>query len=138
MSKYRFTPEQMKCLLENKNVANCSDKTIAYAKEFKLQTIERYHREGIPVRQIFKEAGFDLNVIGREKPDKCLNRWNKTFKVKGAIGLLNERRGKGSGGGRPKTKGLTDAEKIERLEATVAYLKAENDFLAKLRSGKAE
>jgi hypothetical protein len=55
-------------------------------------------------------------------------------------GLQNDGRGKTKGfnQGRSRIKGLTDVDKIKRLEATVAYLKAENDFLAKLRSGKAE
>ena len=45
-----------------------------------------------------------------------------------------ENRGKGRGGGRPKTKGITPEDRIKRLEAENAYLKAENDFLAKLRA----
>ena len=36
--------------------------------------------------------------------------------------------------GRPKTKGLTDTDKIKRLKIEVAYLKAKNDFLVKLRA----
>ena len=40
----------------------------------------------------------------------------------------------GQSGGRPKSiAGLTDKEKLKRLEAEVAYLKEENRFLAKLR-----
>jgi hypothetical protein len=54
------------------------------------------------------------------------------------IGLQIETRGGHNGGGRFKTKGLTETEKIKKLEAEVAYLKAENDFLAKLRAKRAE
>lgn len=86
--------------------------------------------------EIFMEAGFDLAVIGNENPKECLKRWRKTFKTKGVAGLLKDKRGKG--GGRPRTKNLTDKEKIEYLEAKVAYLKAENDFLAKLRVAQKE
>ncbi len=50
---------------------------------------------------------------------------------------LAETRGKGSSG-RPRTKNLSDTDKIKRLETQVAYLKAENDFLAKLRAKRAE
>jgi hypothetical protein len=46
-------------------------------------------------------------------------------------------RGRGRGGGRPRVKG-TDADKIKWLEAKVAYLKAENDFLVKLRAKRSE
>lgn len=58
----------------------------------------------------------------------------------GAEGLLTETRGRATGSrrGRPKVRGVTDGEKIERLEATVAYLRAENDFLAKLRAKRRE
>jgi hypothetical protein len=57
------------------------------------------------------------------------------MKGEGAFGI--ETRGKG--GGRPKKiKDTNDTDKIKRLEAEVAYLKAENDFLIKLRAKRAE
>ena len=62
--------------------------------------------------------------------------WNKIFRLKGGAKLKVETRGRG--GGRPKTKHLGGEEKIKYLEAQVAYLKAENDFLAKLRAKRAE
>ena len=77
-------------------------------------------------------------MIGRKKPKSLIRDWNRIFKEKGLDGLKTETRGRGSGGGRPKTRDLTDADKIKRLEAQVAYLKAENDFLAKLRAKRAE
>ncbi len=51
-------------------------------------------------------------------------------------GLQNEVRGKNRW--ESKVEELTDANKIKYLEAKVAYLKAENDFLAKLRAKRAE
>ncbi|MEK9158911.1 MAG: HTH domain-containing protein [Patescibacteria group bacterium] len=136
MSKRKFTTEQITKLLKTGNVARCSDKAITYSKDFKLRAVKRYQDDGIAAKQIFKEAGFDLDVIGKDKPKACLKDWRRIFKVKGINGLKTETRGRG--GGRPKTKGLTDTKKIEYLEAKVAYLKAENDFLAKLRAKRAE
>ena len=134
MSKRRFTTDQVAELSKNKNVAKCSDKSITYGKEFKIQAVKRYHEEGYSPRMIFEEAGFDIKLIGKDCPDVCLQRWRTTYKVKG-VGCLNaETRGKG--GGRPRTTGLTDAERIKRLEIENAYLKAENDFFAKLRAAK--
>ena len=53
--------------------------------------------------------------------------------------LLKENRGSGRGGGRPpKMKFKNDKEKIKYLEAKIAYMDAENDFLAKLRGLKRE
>ncbi|NTV51335.1 MAG: hypothetical protein HGA69_00665 [Desulfobulbaceae bacterium] len=133
MGKRIFSPEQIASLLRNPNVARCSTKSISYSKQFKVLAVRQYYEEGLPVRHIFTNAGFDLQLIGSETPMDCLKRWRKTFKTRGLEGLTSERRGK-SPTGRPRIKAMTDAEKISRLEATIAYLRAENDFLMKLRA----
>ena len=136
MSKRRFTAQQAKDLLKNENVAKCSDRAITYSKDFKVRAVKQYVEDGQSTKEIFRAAGFDLGAIGEDTPKECLQNWRRIFKIKGAPGLITETRGRG--GGRPKTKGLTDQKKIEYLEAKVAYLKAENDFLAKLRAKRAE
>jgi transposase-like protein len=136
MSKRIFTREQIKQLLSNENVVRVG-KTIVYNKDFKIKAIAQYE-QGLRPQEIFRDAGFDLNTIGRQVPKQCLKRWNKIFRLKGADGIKIETRGKSKGGGRPKTKNLTDTEKIKWLETENAYLKAENDFLAKLRAKRAE
>ena len=138
MNKKMFTREQIQALLKKKNVAKCSEKSITYSPDFKLKAVRQYYDEGLSPTQIFIGAGFDITVIGKKMPERCLGRWRKKYKAKGAAELLKDNRGQSKGGGRPKTKGLTDKEKIERLEATVAYLRAENDFLAKLRAAEKE
>ena len=136
MSKRRFTKNQINGLLKNSNVAKCSEKSITYSKEFKQRAIKQYHKNGYSPRMIFEEAGFDLCLIGKNIPGESLVRWRKTYIVKGFVGLNTEARGKSHNGGRPKTKGLTDTDRIKRLETENTYLKAENDFLAKLRAAK--
>jgi transposase-like protein len=133
MGKRLFSSEQIADLSRNPNVTKCSSKAISYNKEFKVRAVRQYCEDHLPVRYIFTKAGFDLNVIGERTPEKCLTRWKRTFKARGLDGLTSERRGK-SPTGRPRIRAMTDAEKIKRLEATVAYLKAENDFLMKLRA----
>lgn len=58
------------------------------------------------------------------------------YEVKGEQGFLMEMRGKHGRSGRPRTKDISDTYKIKRLEIENAYLKAENDFLVKLRAAK--
>lgn len=136
MSKRRFTKEEIEILSKNENVSKCSDKSITYSKDFKIRATRQY-REGLTSVEVFKKAGFDLHTIGKDIPSECLKRWNKIFRTKGESGLKTYTRGKG--GGRPKKpKDLTDADKIKRLEAENAYLKAENDFFIKLRAKRAE
>jgi len=132
MSKRIFNEEQIKELLQNPNVERCSSKSITYQKGFKLSAIRKYH-EGLPPNVIFRQAEFNLTVIGRDAPKWCIRGWRKVYKDKGINELLIETRGRGKGGGRPKTNWSNEKEKIKYLEAENAYLKAENDFLAKLR-----
>ena len=135
MSKRKLTEGQIEKLLNNVNVARCSAKSVSYAKEFKLLAIKQYDN-GWPAVRIFQEAGFDLRLFEDDLPRACLTRWRRKYRTKGDIGLCNDERGRSNRGGRPKTKGLTDADRIKRLEIENAYLKAENDFLAKLRASR--
>lgn len=132
MSKRIFTQEEITILQQNPNVKQCSEKSISYHKDFKLLALQQYE-SGLPASAIFKQAGFNLDVIGHKKPKWCLGRWLKVYRVKGIGQLSLETRGRGKGGGRPKTNWSSEKEKLKYLEAQVAYLKAENAFLAKLR-----
>jgi len=134
MSKRIFTQEQIHQLFKNVNVAKCSEKSITYGKDFKKRAIKQYNEEGLTSGEIFRLAGFDLQMIGRKTPKECLGRWNRIYQAQGSTGLSAETRGRG--GGRPKINYQTDKEKIKYLETQVAYLKSENDFLAKLRASK--
>mgnify|MGYP001562645194 FL=1 len=133
MSKRIFLEEEIREISGNKNVSRCSKRSITWKKEFKERAV-RLNGEGTTPQEIFRQAGFNLAAIGRETPKGCLKRWNKVFRKKGADGFV-ESRGR-HGGRKPKPKDLTDADKIKRLEAENAYLKAENAFLARLRAAR--
>jgi len=137
MGKRIFTKDQIEELLKNENVAKCSERLVRCSKDFKRTAVRLYNEQGFTPSEIFKQAGFNLDIIGRDIPKESLRRWNRIYRAKGFDGLVELRRKSGRGG-RPKTKGITDADKIRRLEAEVAYLKAENDFLAKLRAKRRE
>ena len=131
-----FTQDQISKLLTNKNVIKCSPKSITYRKEFKIEAVKKYYNEGYSPGMIFEEAGFDSAVIHRDKASDCLRRWKIIFNRKGEKELMKE--GRGRLGGRPK-KGFKDRQTdIEYLKTKIAYLEAENDFLAKLRGLKRE
>lgn len=108
-------------------------KSITYSTDFKIRAVKLYNEQGLTSTEIFRQEGFDLNLIGKDKPKDCLRRWNKIYRDRGEKGLAIETRGRL--GGRPKKpRDKTDKDRIKRLEAEIAYLKAENDFLAKLRA----
>ena len=136
MSNRRWTTVQIKELLANKNVDNCSDRSITYNKEFKAWAVKRYYKEGYSPRMIFEEAGFDLVIIGKERVKCSLLRWRRTYSKKGKNELIKENRG--GPGRRKKLKFKSKNEEIEYLKTKIAYMDAENDFLAKLRGLKRE
>jgi len=132
--KNMFTQKDINKLQGNIYVSKCSSKSITYSKDFKLFAISKYYEDGYSPNMIFKEAGFDLNIIGKDKPKDCLARWRKICKTKGEQELLKEKRGKTKHEKRAKFK--SKDEEIEYLKAKIAYINAENDFLAKLRGIK--
>ncbi len=138
MSKRIFSEDQIKELLSNPNVSRCNDKSITYSKDFKILAVRQYSEHGHSPNMIFKEAGIDRQIIGQDTPGHCLQRWRTVYETRGEDVLKIETRGKHNRGGRPKIKDLTESDKIKRMEIEIAYLKAKNDFLAKLRAKRAE
>ncbi|MBG9587221.1 transposase [Cytobacillus firmus] len=130
MSKNIYNEYQIKELEKNPNVLSASERSISYSPGFKLKAVKDY-KNGKTPSQIFIEQGFDLEMIGKEQPKRCLQRWRGTFERYGEEGFLTERRGKGSTG-RPSSKQLSIEEKLRKAEARIKFLEAENDFLKKL------
>ena len=129
-----FNPEQIKELLNNKNVDRCSSKSITYSKQFKVWAVKKYYDDGYSPSMIFREAGFNLEVIGKSRPKICLKQWKKIYNHKGKDGFSQENRGRSKR--KPKMKFKSKDEEIEYLKTKIAYIDAENDFLAKLRGLK--
>lgn len=133
----KFTNEEVLELRKNPNVVKCSQKAVTYSKDFKLRAVKQYLEENLSCSEIFRLAGFDLSALGRDVPNDRIGDWKYIYRTYGETGLRTERRGLGSTG-RPRINGLSEKERVERLEAEVAYLKAENDFLKRLRAKRAE
>ncbi len=100
MSKIIFNEHQCRQIEANPNVASVSDRSIQYTADFKLKAVQANLQGKGPV-QIFREAGFDLELIGIKKAKSAISRWKKTYQTHGKEGFLEERRGKESTG-RPR------------------------------------
>ncbi|MBI2450587.1 MAG: hypothetical protein HYV47_03585 [Candidatus Nealsonbacteria bacterium] len=77
MNRKIFTEEQIKELSRNKNVRRCGAKSVRYKRSFKESALRRYHEEGLSAVEIFKAAGFNLNIIGIRKPNKLMHQWSR-------------------------------------------------------------
>ncbi len=125
MSKRIFSDEEQERLKMNNNVLRCSEKAITYTIAFKEHAVLQYET-GLTSTEIFKQAGFNLDLVGRQQPKECLRRW----RTKGCEDL----RGKHT----RERSVRTETDRLKWLEAEVKYLKAENAFLAQLRAKRAE
>lgn len=130
MSKLRYSEEQLKALRTNPNIKKCSSKSITYSPDFKVKAVKAWLKEGQSPNTIFKRAGLDPAVIGHWRPKNCLRLWRKKYQAHGETGFTTENRGK-NGGRKGKDSQSRD---VEYLQAKVAYLEAENDFLKKLKT----
>lgn len=128
MSKKLFTEQEVKLLSKNKYVKNVTNKGITYTDEFKHLFIVENENGKFP-RQIFEDAGFDINILGRARIKSAGSRWRTSYNYGGANGLQDTRK---YNTGRPTTKNLSIDEKYARLEAQNKLLKAENELLKKL------
>lgn len=117
-------------ILRNENVVRVSETTITYSPTFKVQAV-RAALAGKPPHLVFVDAGFDLDLIGRETPRRCLTRWRAVYRDRGEDGLHDDQRGR-KASGRPLERELTVEDKLRRAEAKIRYLEKENEFLKKL------
>lgn len=117
----QFTQEQIEILLKNPNVESISSNTIRFTSEFKELAMQK-DKEGIPALQIFKDAGFDLDILGKETPKTSIRNWRNREKT------LNKSNTKYLAKEVKKNKALKSILEENR------YLKAENEFLKKLQA----
>lgn len=128
MSKKLFTESELNKLSKNKNVLRVSSKSITYSYEFKKIFISESLKGKLP-RIIFEENGFDIEVIGISRIEQAADCWKKSYKSNGVSGLKDTRN---QNLGRTSKRKLSDQDKLNKLEARIKFLEAENEFLKKL------
>ena len=128
MSKKIFSSEQIKKLSTNKYVKNITEKGITYTNEFKMHFIAEYEIGKTP-RQIFENAGFDIDIVGIERVKSSSSRWRKSYNDKGVMGLDDTRT---LNSGRTINRELTLEQILAKKDAEIQYLKAELELVKKL------
>lgn len=128
MSKKLFSKEEIDRLKQNKYVKNISPKAITYTDEFKLYFIAEY-TNGKITRDIFNQAGLDVEILGEERIKNARKRWMKAYKNEGVLGLRDTRK---TNSGRPLERELTLEDQLAKKDAEIEYLKAELELVKKL------
>ena len=104
----------------------------SYTGEFKLRVVRYFLKKGLSLNQT--ACLFEI------PNESAIARWLKTYESWGAVGLLEQTRGrkKTPMTKKPRKKAVTSsdpaAEKLAALQKEVEYLRAENAFLKKLEA----
>ena len=128
VSKKTFNKSEIEKLKNNIYVKEASQKGITYTDEFKVLFIAEYKNGKLP-REIFKEAGFEIEILGQDRINAASRRWGKAYEQSGELGLRDTRK---TNSGRPLMQELTLEKQLARKEAETAYLKAEVELLKKI------
>ncbi|WJV19265.1 hypothetical protein QU593_01785 [Rossellomorea marisflavi] len=121
MTKKRFTEKEMKQLSTNPYVQSVSEKGITYTDDFKgLFMAEK--KNGKFARQIFEDAGFDVEVVGMTRIKATSKRWGAAYRKLGVSGLADTRK---DNSGRQREGEPSVEEQNARLEAKINLLQAE-------------
>ena len=126
MSKILFTDAQVKKLSKNKWIKNITNKGITYTDEFKYKLVKECENYKKFPQDIFRECGLDPEIVGIVRIQNSAYRWRKQLN---SIGKITDTRKDASR--RPLEHELSDKEKLERAEAKIKLLEAENELLKK-------
>ena len=118
MSKLTFTPKQIQVLKTNPYVKNVSEKSITYSDEFKRHFVSE-SLDSKTTKQIFFEAGFDLEMLGESRIKAFSKKWRKRYRDNGVLALKDTRQGHS---GRVQKTELTPEQQIEKLQAKISLL----------------
>ena len=91
MARGRLSHEEVVILQENPYVEFVSRQRIMYTYEFKCLFIEQYLAGRRPV-DIFRQAGFDVSVLGEKRIERATARWKSLYAGNGVEGLKSSAR----------------------------------------------
>lgn len=129
MGRGNFTKEEMKILLRNPYVSDVNEKSISYSTKFKFLFMEEYI-EGKRPTQIFRDAGFDIKILGSKRIERACARWKESYES----GMLGERSAALCKNLSPKVPEAA-AEKIESgKKYTIDRCRQQEEIIKKLRA----
>ena len=86
MARGRLSPLEIAVLKRNPYVENVNATRIMYTYKFKCMFMERYLAGERPV-DIFRQAGFDVSVLGEKRIERATARWKALYEGNGIEGL---------------------------------------------------
>ena len=128
MKRYPMAKELVRELREHPYVERATEWTISFTREFKQLAYDEYYR-GKTMNEIFKEAGFDVEKLGKKRIHNFRNYLME--KAAEESGFADRRKDKGMQA--PPSTEAQLQKRIRELEHRTAYLEQENEFLKKIQ-----
>ena len=126
MAKILFTDIQVKKLNKNKWIKNVTNKEITYTDEFKYKLVKECENYKKFPQDVFRECGIDPEIVGKTRIRNAAYKWRKKINSTGEITDTRK-----TNSGNTLKRELSDKEKLERAEAKIKLLEAENELLKK-------
>ena len=126
MAKILFTDIQVKKLNKNKWIKNVTNKEITYTDEFKYKLVKECENYKKFPQDVFRECGIDPEIVGKSRIRNAAYKWRKKINSTGEITDTRK-----TNSGNTLKRELSDKEKLERAEAKIKLLEAENELLKK-------
>ena len=128
MKRYPLPKEYVKDLNEHRYVEQATEWSVSFTAEFKQLAYDEYYR-GKSMREIFTEAGFDVEKLGEKRIQNF--RSHLMEKADDEAGFADKRKEKSIQA--PLSTEAQMMKRIRELEHRNAYLEQENDFLKKIQ-----
>lgn len=84
MGRGRLTDQEKEILNSNPYVVKVNGNNIIYSTEFKKKFMEEY-LSGKGPTAIFKDAGFDVKILGSKRIERASARWKESYAA-GSLG----------------------------------------------------
>ena len=79
MGRGKLTNEEIAVICKNPNIKGVGDGRILYKKEFKRHFMKEYLEAGKGPTQIFREAGFDTDLLGPKRIERAAAHWREAY-----------------------------------------------------------
>lgn len=129
-----YTDEQIQILSDNPYVSKCSSKYITFTSECKKKSVHLYEQAQLSPQRIFESLLFPEFITQSTFPKDSIKRWRKTMKKEGISWFTGKKKGRHKKAKETEIENRTPEEQILYLQAKIAYLEHENDFLRLLRA----
>ena len=114
MGRGNLNEEEIHTLRKNPYVVDVNERGVSYSKDFKFLFIKEY-MQGKKPTAIFKDAGFDVKVLGSKRIERACARWKESYEA-GTLGVRSAKLEKYGSAGAHRIENDAIDDEIDRLK----------------------